>query len=238
MDGMVPTHGSGHRGGVRTWSIVVAAGSGTRYGGPKQLAALGGRRVLDWSVAAATAASDGVVLVVADAQRPEIEAGYGCDTRGPVVATGGATRSASVRAGLALVPPAAEIILVHDAARPLASPALFARVIDAVLAGADAAVPGVEVVDTIRRIDGGVEDRSRLVAVQTPQGFRADALRRAHREGAEASDDATLVEAMGGKVVVVQGDPVNRKITTPLDLAVAGATLAAQGDADDPEAER
>jgi 2-C-methyl-D-erythritol 4-phosphate cytidylyltransferase len=221
---------------VRTWSVVVAAGSGTRYGAPKQLAGLGGRRVLDWSVAAAASASDGVVLVVADAHRPEIEAGYGCDTRGPVVVTGGSTRSESVRAGLAAVPTTAEVILVHDAARPLASPALFARVIDAVLAGADAAVPGVELVDTIRRLDGGVEDRTRLVAVQTPQGFRAEALRRAHRDGADASDDATLVEAAGGKVVVVQGDPANRKITTPLDLTIAAATLAAQGD--DPEAAR
>jgi 2-C-methyl-D-erythritol 4-phosphate cytidylyltransferase len=116
-------------------------------------------------------------------------------------------------------------VVVHDAARPLAPLALFDRVIEAVLDGADGAVPGVPVVDTIRQAGIGVIDREALVAVQTPQAFRAESLRRAHIGDPEATDDASLIEAAGGKVVVVAGDPVNRKITTALDLAVARAIL-------------
>ena len=116
-------------------------------------------------------------------------------------------RSDSVRAGLAAISPDAEIVVVHDAARPLASPLLFASVIQAVRDGADGAVPGIAVSDTIKRVDGErvVEtlDRASLVAVQTPQAFRADALREAHAAGAIATDDAALVEAVGGTVVVV-----------------------------------
>jgi 2-C-methyl-D-erythritol 4-phosphate cytidylyltransferase len=212
---------------VSTWGIVVAAGSGTRYGGAKQLARLGDRRVLDWSLDVAQGACDGVVLVVAAEHRAEIEATFGCHRRGPVVVTGGSTRSESVRLGLAAVPPSADVVVVHDAARPLASPAIFAAVVAAVRDGADAAVPGIPVVDTIRDVDGGVLDRDRLVAVQTPQAFRADALRHAHRDRRDASDDASLVETDGGIVVVVPGDPANRKITTPTDLVIAGALLRA-----------
>ena len=98
-----------------------------------------------------------------------------------------------------------------------------ARVIAAVLAGADAAVPVVPVVDTIRSVDGHVVDRDRLRAVQTPQGFRRAALVSAHAEAADATDDASLVEAAGGKVVLVEGDARNLKITTPLDLSIAEA---------------
>jgi 2-C-methyl-D-erythritol 4-phosphate cytidylyltransferase len=119
------------------------------------------------------------------------------------------------------VPVDATIVLVHDAARPLASPALFARVVDAVRAGADAAVPAVAVADTLRRRTGGSVDRDELVAVQTPQGFRAEALRAAHANAVEATDDASLVEQQGGSVVLVDGEPGNRKITDPSDLAAA-----------------
>ncbi|HEX7095426.1 MAG TPA: 2-C-methyl-D-erythritol 4-phosphate cytidylyltransferase [Acidimicrobiales bacterium] len=210
---------------MSVWSIVVAAGSGTRFGGTKQLEMLGGRRVLDWSVAAAEQVSDGVVLVVAAEHQAEIEASFGCSRSVPAVVPGGATRAASVRCGLAAVPQSAEIIVVHDAARPLASPALFTAVIDAVRDGADGAVPGVALVDTIRRVGGGVVDRDELVAVQTPQAFRAAVLRAAHRDEQDATDDASLVERAGGKVVVVPGDLVNRKITTPVDLVIAQALL-------------
>jgi 2-C-methyl-D-erythritol 4-phosphate cytidylyltransferase len=131
------------------------------------------------------------------------------------------------------VPSSAEVIAVHDAARPLATPDLFRLVIAEVERGADAAVPGVPVVDTIRRVTGGagdgVVDRAHLVAVQTPQAFRAVALRRAHRGEPEASDDASLVEATGGKVVVVPGEIANRKITDPLDLVIADALLRDAG---------
>jgi 2-C-methyl-D-erythritol 4-phosphate cytidylyltransferase len=209
-----------------TWGIVVAAGSGSRYGGAKQLASLGGRRVLDWALAAAEASCDGVVLVVAPEHQAEIEAGCGCSRGGPVVVSGDTTRSGSVRNGLARVPATADIVVVHDAARPLATPELFTRVVAAVRDGADAAVPGVSLVDTIRHVDGGVVDRDELVAVQTPQAFRAAALRDAHRAAPEASDDASLVEAAGGKVVVVEGEHANRKITEPADLAIAETLLA------------
>jgi len=118
---------------------------------------------------------------------------------------------------------------VHDAARPLASDALFERVISAVRAGADAAVPGIAVSDTLRRRDGGIVDREGVVAVQTPQAFRADVLRAAHNDEPEASDDATLVEVIGGKVVIVSGETTNFKITTAHDLMVA-RMLVEEGD--------
>jgi 2-C-methyl-D-erythritol 4-phosphate cytidylyltransferase len=134
------------------------------------------------------------------------------------VVAGGATRSASVRAGLAAVPDDATIVLVHDAARPLASMQLWELVIAGAGAGHDAVVPAVPVVDTLREVGGATVDRTRFVAVQTPQGFRADVLRRAHASGADGTDDASLVEAIGGKVLVVDGEPENRKITTLADL--------------------
>ncbi len=209
---------------MRVWSVVVAAGQGTRFGGPKQYQALAGRRVLDWALAAARPVSAGVVVVV-DRQRlgaPEPLA--------DAVVGGGATRSASVRAGLAAVPASAEVVVVHDAARPCASSALFDSVVTAVGRGADGAVPALPVVDTVKRVDaaGGVVetlDRSTLVAVQTPQAFAADALRQAHATGVEATDDAGLVEAAGGTVVVVPGEVANVKVTEPHDLVVAEAHL-------------
>jgi 2-C-methyl-D-erythritol 4-phosphate cytidylyltransferase len=144
------------------------------------------------------------------------------------VVVGGATRSASVRAGLTAVAPDARddcVIVVHDAARPFATVELFQSVIDAVRSGADGAVPGLPVTDTVKQVeDAGTVtatlDRTHLVTVQTPQAFRFAALRDAHRSGADATDDAALVEAIGGRVVVVPGENTNRKITTPDDLAV------------------
>ena len=133
-----------------------------------------------------------------------------------------------MRAGLAGSPADAEVVVVHDGARPLARADLFAAVVGAVRAGADAAVPGVPVVDTLRGAAGGAVDRDGLVAVQTPQAFRAGALRAAHAREAEATDDASLVEAAGGKVVVVDGSPTNLKITRPDDLVVAEALLRAR----------
>jgi 2-C-methyl-D-erythritol 4-phosphate cytidylyltransferase len=224
-----PGGGSPRPGAV--WTIVVAGGSGSRFGGevPKQYRQLGDGRVLDHSLAAARAAGDGVVLVVGAgfADRPEPLA--------DVVVVGGATRSDSVRAGLAALPDdgTVEVVLVHDGARPLASSALFERVVAAVRAGADGAVPAVPVSDTIKRIAGGVvvetPAREALVAVQTPQGFRFEALRSAHAGGGEATDDAALVEAAGGRVVVVPGEPANRKVTTPHDLATMAAAAGAGG---------
>lgn len=208
---------------MAAWTIVVAGGSGTRFGGAKQWNALAGRRVVDRSVAAAGAGTDGVVVV--------LPRGHGWDGE-PVDAavSGGDTRAASVRAGLEAVPPEVDIIVVHDAARPLASAELFRTVIAAVAAGVDGAIPGVAPVDTIKRVDGErvVEtlDRDKLVAVQTPQAFRADVLRRAHCAAGHATDDAALVEAVGGVVVVVAGEATNAKITTPPDLERAESFLS------------
>jgi 2-C-methyl-D-erythritol 2,4-cyclodiphosphate synthase/2-C-methyl-D-erythritol 4-phosphate cytidylyltransferase len=194
------------------WTIVVAGGTGTRFGGPKQYELLGTSRVLDWSVAAARAASSGVILVVpaADVER---EGGV----------AGGDSRSASVRAGLTHVPADATIVCVHDAARPFADASVFHRVIDAVARGADAAIPGIAVADTIKQVDpAGVvvhtPPRATLTAVQTPQAFRARTLRAAYATGNDATDDAALVEQAGGRVVVVAGHVANRKITDPDDL--------------------
>jgi len=207
--------------GVRAavWTIVVAAGSGLRFGTRKQYEILGAQRVLDWAVAAARATSEGVVLAVP----PELagESENGADALVP----GGATRSASVRAALAAVPPDARVIVVHDAARPLAPAWLFESVIAAVRAGADCAVPALPIADTVKRVRGNevtaTVDRVGLVTVQTPQAFRAEALRQAHAGGADATDDASLVEAAGGRVVVVPGDPRNTKVTNRDDLARA-----------------
>ncbi|HLY83788.1 MAG TPA: 2-C-methyl-D-erythritol 4-phosphate cytidylyltransferase [Acidimicrobiales bacterium] len=211
---------------MEAWAIVVAGGSGTRFGRPKQYAVLGGRRLIDWALEAARAACQGVVVVV-----PQSDVASMVEFGADGVVGGGATRSASVRAGLTVVPASAEVIVVHDAARPLAGPGLWSAVLSALAAGAEAVVPAVAVSDTIKRVssDGEVLEtlgRSELVAVQTPQGFRADVLRAAHRSGADASDDAALVEAAGGRVVVVPGDPHNLKITDPADLELAEVLLA------------
>ncbi len=206
---------------------MVGGGSGRRFGTAKQYELLGELRVIDRSVATARAASDGVVVVVP----PE-------DAAGEHAVAGGATRSDSVRAGLAAVPPDATIICVHDAARPLATIDLYRRAIAAVASGADAAIPGVPVSDTIKVVADGLvvstPDRASLVAVQTPQAFRAAALRRAHELGGDATDDAALVEDVGGTVVVVHGETANRKITVPDDLVWARRWII-DGESDEEE---
>ena len=204
------------------WTVIVAAGSGTRFGGAKQYLELAGIRVVDRSVAVAAQVSDGVVVVVPASHVAAESARLAADS----VVAGGSSRAASVRNGLGAVPHDADIICVHDAARPLASSAVYERVIDEVRSGAAGAVPVVPVTDTIRRVDGGAVDRSTLQAVQTPQAFRADLLRRAHTDAADATDDASLVEAAGHAVVAVEGHPRNIKITHPDDLAAAEAWLA------------
>lgn len=210
---------SGDRDG-EVWCIVVAAGAGRRFGAAKQHVELAGATVLERSLATARTTCDGVVVCVAPGDPCVADAWMPGDV---VVVQGGASRSRSVANGLAAVPNAATVVLVHDAARPLASPDLFRRVIAAVRSGAEAVVPVIPVVDTIREIDGGPVDRDLLRAVQTPQGFAAAVLRAAYRLGGEATDDASLVEASGGTVVLIEGERANLKITEPIDLDVAAA---------------
>jgi 2-C-methyl-D-erythritol 4-phosphate cytidylyltransferase len=204
-------------------AVVVAAGQGQRYGGAKQFAVLNHDTVTTHSVRAARTVAERVVLVVPENYQGN---GEGAD----VVVVGGPTRAASVRAGLEECGDAM-VIVVHDAARPMATPSLFALVVDAVLAGADGAVPGLPISDTVKqiRLEGratvvqGTVARDELVTVQTPQAFSHDALRRAHANGDDATDDAALVEAIGGRVVVVPGELDNVKITVPGDLARASS---------------
>ncbi len=208
---------------MSVWVVVVAAGSGSRFGAAKQFAVLGDRPLVQWALEAARAVGDGVVLVVPAGDRVRVE---GAD----VVVAGGDTRAASVRAGLGAVPDSAEVIVIHDGARPLASPDVFRAVVDAVTGGADAAVPGLAVVDTLKRVvDGtvvGTVERDGIMAVQTPQAFRAGVLRRAHESESDATDDAALVESLGATVRIVPGDPRNIKVTTTADLDLARALVA------------
>jgi 2-C-methyl-D-erythritol 4-phosphate cytidylyltransferase len=199
---------------MSAFGIVVAAGSGERFGRPKALVELGGRPL--WRIA-----HD---LLVAGGCDPVVVVG---EVPGGV--PGGARRRDSVAAGLASAPDGVSYVLVHDAARPLASVALVTAVIERLRAGdAAAVVPTVPVRDTIKRVevDRVVEtvDRSALVVAQTPQGFDLGALRAAHdASDDDASDDAFLVERYGGVVVTIPGEPENLKITYPGDLALAEA---------------
>ena len=226
------------------WAIVVAGGTGRRFGGFKQFLPLAGVPVASWSIRAACTVADGAVLVVPSDALPESDPSAVCDGGLPApgatgdaafgattVVAGGATRAASVRAGLAAVPGDVGIIVIHDAARPLASPQLFASVVAAVRSG-DAAgvIPVVPVSDTLKRVEDGIVvatvDREGLVSVQTPQAFVAEALRSAHRDGGEATDDAGLLEAAGLSVATVEGDLRNLKLTRPEDLVLAEALMA------------
>lgn len=179
---------------------------------------------MDWSVAAARGAADGVVLVVPPGHQ---RIGSGDQRGADVVVAGGESRSASVRAGLEAVPEEAEVIVVHDGARPLATTSLFKAVIEAVRSGADAAVPALAVADTLKRIAGDVVvgrlPREEVRAVQTPQAFRADVIRSAHASEGEDTDDAGLAEALGATVRVVPGEVRNVKVTTPADLELVQA---------------
>jgi 2-C-methyl-D-erythritol 4-phosphate cytidylyltransferase len=217
----------------------------------KQFEVLDSRRVLDCAVETAQSCSDGVVVVVPkdDLAEEIAHSNYFTDNQGRRdqmrIVAGGPTRTASVRQGLAAVPNNADIIIVHDAARPFATVNLFAAVTNVVLAGADGAVPGLPVVDTVKVIEVrpvnlhpqnsgaavaphvvNTPDRGTLVAVQTPQAFIAKILRTAHSQEIEGTDDASLVEAVGGTVIVVPGENDNRKITLPEDLDWARRHIA------------
>jgi len=228
-----------------TVALIVAAGSGERLGAgqPKALVELRGRPLVQWSVDAISQV-EGIERIVLALPR---------GVRAPAGVTrvdGGATRSDSVRRALAAagagaargeaIEGEADLVLVHDGARPLVTAAIAEAVI-AALAGdedADAAIAAMPVTDTVKRVDrgGGVLEtlqRSELWAVQTPQVFRRAALERAlavsPQELARATDDASLIERGGGRVIVVRASDDNLKVTTPLDLRVAGLLLAQRG---------
>jgi 2-C-methyl-D-erythritol 4-phosphate cytidylyltransferase len=217
---------------LSVWAILVAAGSGERLGAdrPKAFVRLGERVLLaeplerlessDWIDAI-------VVAAPAEWEEPAIllaeELGAGKVTA--CVAGGTRSRAESVRIGVAEVPPEARVIIVHDAARPLVSDEVVARVLAPLAAGFDGAVPGLPIPDTVKRAPGGTVaatiDRSDLYGIQTPQGFLADTLRRALAAcDDELTDCSSYVEAVGGKVCVVEGDRRLMKVTTPDDLAV------------------
>ena len=216
---------------VPVWAVVVAAGSGERLGAdqPKAFVRFGDDPLIAASVRALDdhPAITGIVLVVpagweerATFMADDIGAG-----KASIAVPGGASRSDSVAAGVAEVPDDAGVILVHDAARPILPPDLIDRVLAGLGDGADGAIPVLPIDDTVKRVDGSggvVEtlDRSELRAVQTPQAFLADALRRAVAadDRGTGTDCASLVERAGGRVATVSGDPRTMKITTRADL--------------------
>jgi 2-C-methyl-D-erythritol 4-phosphate cytidylyltransferase len=221
-------------------AIVVAAGRGERLGAgrPKAFVALAGRPMVSWSLDAIAAAGiPRAVVAVPPGHGAAAEAALGGAAGdfplGFAIVEGGATRSASVRNALAAAGDV-DAVAVHDAARPLASAELFTATLGA-LENADAAIAAARVTDTIKeagpdRVVVRTHDRSRLWAIQTPQAFRTDVLRRALDAPddvlAAATDDAWLVERAGGSVHVVESAPDNFKVTTPHDLAVAEQRLS------------
>jgi 2-C-methyl-D-erythritol 4-phosphate cytidylyltransferase len=220
---------------VSVWAVIAAAGEGQRLGlnRPKAFAPLGQRVLLAESVERLeeTGWIDGIVVVVpAGWEEPGIllaeELGAAKVT---AVVAGGATRAASVRAGVAEVPADAEVIVVHDAARPLVSEDVIGRVLTALNDGWEGAVPGLEPSDTVKRVArGGVEEtlpRERLRLVQTPQAFLAGALRDALEASEDASDCAAMVEVRGGRIAVVEGDRRLLKVTDGEDLALVSTWL-------------
>ena len=230
-----PDGGGGtDRGGI--WAVLVAAGRGERLGEdrPKAFVRLGELPLLAQSLRRLDESEsvDGVVLVAPpEWEEPAILLAEELGTsKVAACVPGGETRSASVRAGVAEVPGDATVIIVHDCARPLLPPDVIPRLLEALDDGWDGAVPGLPVVDTVKRVAGGgvaeTLKRDELVAVQTPQAFAAEALRGAL--GAEAPDCASLVEAAGGRVAVVPGDERLLKVTTKADLERVAGWLAAE----------
>jgi 2-C-methyl-D-erythritol 4-phosphate cytidylyltransferase len=223
---------------VNLVALIMAAGSGSRFdaGMPKQTTVINGRAMLAWSaeILANSSRVAGLVLVLpADAQASmkELLAPEAARKLKAAV-SGGNLRQDSVYNGLEHVPADTTHVLIHDAARPCLSAALRDRVIDA-LGAHDAVVPAVPVTDTlIREVDSGVDaimDRAHIAGVQTPQGFRLDLVRRAHKvareRGFKSSDDGSLVLALGENVATVPGERTNLKVTFRDDVVIAEAIL-------------
>ena len=216
-------------------ALVPAAGLGVRLGPgePKALRELAGEPLLVHAVRTLRSVpSIGVVVVAAPA--PDVEAvGRLLVAYDVVVVPGGDDRQDSVHRTLAALPPDVDLVLVHDAARCLTPGHVIEAVVAALRAGADAVVPVLPIADTVKHVEGvrvlGTVDRAALRAGQTPQGFRREVLEQAHAAGRQAAtDDASLVEVLGGTVTTVPGDDEAFKITRPLDLLLAEAVLAAR----------
>jgi 2-C-methyl-D-erythritol 4-phosphate cytidylyltransferase len=225
--------------GIRghTVAVVPAAGTGERLAAriPKAFVELAGRTLLERSIAGLRESGvvDRVVAAVPPDRADEAKVALGGLDIAVTVVAGGPDRTQSVRLALDAVGDA-EWILVHDAARALTPAAVIVRVVDALRTGHPAVIPVLPLTDTVKAVDANGDviatpDRAGLRAVQTPQGFRAELLTRAYERAgdAAATDDAALVERIGGLVHVVDGDPLAFKITTPLDQLLAEALLRA-----------
>jgi 2-C-methyl-D-erythritol 4-phosphate cytidylyltransferase len=216
---------------MSTAAVVPAAGSGERLGAgrPKAFVHLGGRTLLERALAGLrdSQAVDAVVVAVPPDRTDEAKLILGGDA---VVVAGGPSRTESVRRALAAVGKP-ELVLIHDAARALTPPALIARVVAALRDGHAAVVPALPIADTIKVVDANgvvvaTPDRTGLRAVQTPQGFHTELLLRAYDSPpADVTDDAALVENLGARVHVIDGDPMAFKITTVWDLLLAEAVV-------------
>jgi 2-C-methyl-D-erythritol 4-phosphate cytidylyltransferase len=210
-------------------AVIAAAGSGERLGagGPKAFVPLGGRPMIAWSLDACLACASVTGVVVA------VPSGHEHGLEGVVAVDGGATRAESVANALAAV--TTEFVAIHDAARPLLTPELLSDLVAALASDpeADAVIAAAPVTDTVKKIDGGrIEetlDRSQLWGAQTPQVFRTAALRAALDSHDAATDEAMLIEAAGGTVLIHDAGAPNVKVTTPLDLRVVELLLAERG---------
>jgi len=210
-------------------AIIAAAGSGERFGAtlPKALITLGNRTLIEHAVAALAPIASEIVICAPAGYEKQIQELVGADI---TVVTGGTTRSDSVRAGITALTGKNKYVLVHDAARALASTQLAKNVLAALEKGEVAVIPGLELIDTVKSVDSSghvtsTPDRASLRRVQTPQGFDLEILKKAHSSGANATDDGALVEAIGHKVLIINGEERALKITTPADLATALSTL-------------
>ena len=215
-----------------TVAVIPAAGAGKRLaaGVPKAFFHLGGVTLVERAVAGIQESGvvDRIVIAVPPDRTDQAKLILGADT---MVIAGGASRVDSVRLALAAIGES-EFVLVHDAARPLTPPSLIRRVVEALRAGNSAVIPALPVPDTIKAVDAngvvlGTPERAGLRAAQTPQGFATELLVRAYRQAptADFTDDASVVEQIGGQVQVVDGDPLAFKITNPLDLMLAEAIV-------------
>ena len=214
---------------MKSAAIIAAAGSGERFGAsiPKALIHLGDRTLIEHAVAAIAPVVDQIVVTSPAGYEGRFRELLG---EGIMVVTGGVTRSASVAAGLAVVESDTDFVLVHDAARALASTHLARAVLATLADGESAVIPGLAQVDTVKVVDSAgyvlsTPDRATMQRVQTPQGFNFHLLKRAHENGGDATDDAVLVESLGATVRIIPGEERALKITTPADLAHAMALL-------------